>query len=370
MEVEELRADLIEAHGLRNVDDVYSFFYDETNNVRKFHIVDDGFNVNDPGNFVLAGILHKGVSNSADFGSLISDLRLQKTAKELKLRHIGSGEFEQLMSSDKLSRVLRWLFENEFYIHYFNLNIIYWSFIDIVDSVLAEAMGDLIPHHMRIKSDLYHVLMVDRPAFISGAKKFQFPNVPADSVSEFSEWLSGLAQKNCAILPSGRAALLRHFFASMRNVDELPFLTGEKEGILVGDFSAFYFRSLYVFKNSHHVFDRETNIERSLDSLNLTSAGNPINNCRFADSKDEISIQVSDVIAGLLGKYFTFVRSRNMKYLAATFKNMSAKQRENMALLENIINSSDDLSNGFFNTIASIDESQRHREFLFRAVGT
>lgn len=77
MEADELRSTSIAGHQLRNVDDVYTFYYDETNNIRKFHLVEDGFNVSDPGNFVLGGILHKGLMHRADFGHLIKSRRFQ-----------------------------------------------------------------------------------------------------------------------------------------------------------------------------------------------------------------------------------------------------------------------------------------------------
>ena len=84
MDVDALRESTISIHKLKNVDDVYTFYYDETNNVRKFHIIEDGFNVTDPGNFVLAGVLHKGLSKDIDYGPLFHSLNLQATAKELK----------------------------------------------------------------------------------------------------------------------------------------------------------------------------------------------------------------------------------------------------------------------------------------------
>ena len=107
MDVNDLRDDLILAHNLNGVDDVYTFYYDETNNIRKFHLVEDGFNVNDPGNFVLAGVLHKGIQYQPDIDELLKRLNLQKTTKEIKLKHVGKGDFEKVISSQKLSIILK-----------------------------------------------------------------------------------------------------------------------------------------------------------------------------------------------------------------------------------------------------------------------
>lgn len=53
--MDELRSNIILVNNLYNMDIECTFYYDETNNIRKFHIIEDGFNVVDPGNFVLGG---------------------------------------------------------------------------------------------------------------------------------------------------------------------------------------------------------------------------------------------------------------------------------------------------------------------------
>src|SRR5690554_1039745 len=127
-----------------NESDFYAFYYDESGNTRKFYIQPDknNFNVDrDPNqkaryNFSLGGIAHKGKSASADPTELILNLKLQKTAKELKLDQIARGNFSEILKSSKLEIVLKWILDSDCYIHYFNLNMVYWAFIDIVDDCL------------------------------------------------------------------------------------------------------------------------------------------------------------------------------------------------------------------------------------------
>jgi len=85
-DVNEMRKDIIEQWKLANVDDVYTFYYDESNNIRKLHLTESGLNVGKTSNFVLAGILHKGIEHNANLDSLVKSLQLQKNANELKLR--------------------------------------------------------------------------------------------------------------------------------------------------------------------------------------------------------------------------------------------------------------------------------------------
>lgn len=52
----EMRSMMITAHGIRRADDTFAFFYDETNNIRKFTLTDAGTNIEEHKNFVLGGI--------------------------------------------------------------------------------------------------------------------------------------------------------------------------------------------------------------------------------------------------------------------------------------------------------------------------
>lgn len=64
-------------------DEKYIFYYDETNNIRKLHLTEDGSNAEFK-NFVLGGIVHHADKSLGDTDSLIKSLVLQKSAKEIK----------------------------------------------------------------------------------------------------------------------------------------------------------------------------------------------------------------------------------------------------------------------------------------------
>lgn len=56
IDVNAVREPTIALNRLTRADDVYTFYYDETNNIRRLHITADGFNVKEPMCFVLAWI--------------------------------------------------------------------------------------------------------------------------------------------------------------------------------------------------------------------------------------------------------------------------------------------------------------------------
>ncbi|MBI2354488.1 MAG: DUF3800 domain-containing protein [Deltaproteobacteria bacterium] len=310
MDRNELRELMIQMHELRGMDDEYTFYYDETNNIRKFRIVDDGFNVADPGNFVLAGIVHKG-KETPDIEPLIEALILPKNVKELKLKNLGKGDFLSVIKSDKIGKLFCWLLENRFYIHYFNLNILYWSLTDIVDSVLSVTRDEFfINNNMSVKSDIYKVVMSNRETFVYTARNFNYPDIDACRAKEFASWLCSFIRENLDVLSGPRKYLLKTFLGSMENVSELPFLEGERSHILIENFSAFYFRTLYMFPFSRHIFDSEENIVGEVSSV--IDIGSSNFSYSFVDSKTCRGVQLSDVIAGFLGKLFTFLRDSEL----------------------------------------------------------
>lgn len=122
---------------LYGLDEEYAFFYDETNNIRKFWIRDDGFNEH-PKNFVLGGIVHKKSEPLSELDELIKSLCIQKSAKEIKFNQLATGGYLRVLNSKKIKTLLEWLITKGVFIHYTNFNILYWSLVDIIDSLWIE----------------------------------------------------------------------------------------------------------------------------------------------------------------------------------------------------------------------------------------
>lgn len=365
MDVDRLRNDLIEFNDLQNTEDTYKFYYDETNNIRKLYLTDNGLNVTQSDNFVLAGILHKDAEHNADFSVLFDALNLQKTANELKLKHIAKGTFLDMLKSQKLCAVLKWLLENDFYIHYFNLNLIYWSIVDIVDSVIGELNHPFfIMHHMAIKSDFYYLVENDLDNFLKNLLEFNYPDVDKDRSDDFCRWLIYFIGKNSSNLPHFNSKVLNDLVNASLSIDELPLISGFHGKELIDDFMVFYLRSIYLFKNSKHIFDEEGQIEESINNFLSRDNGIQIQNYEFVRSHDYEAIQLSDVIAGFLGKYFTYLKDVKDEQLRADRMGLNTQQLETLGELKKLVDKSDDQSRGFFNVVSSGEEQRRGNYFL------
>ena len=356
---------LIQHNHLQNTDEVYTFYYDESNNIRRLYLTESGFNVQQTDNFVLAGIAHKGLDCEVDFTTLFDGLNLQKTTVDMKLKHIAKGSFLDMLKSDKLYTILSWLNEQKFYLHYFNLNVIYWSIVDILDSIIGELLHPFyVMHHMQLKSDFYELVMTDLAAFLKGLRDFNYPDVPEDRGEDFCRWLILLVQENKAVLPEFNATILSELMGNSLKIDELPFVTGFHGRELISEFSVFYLRNLYLFINSKHIFDDEPYIESHLREQSFTYQSDGLSNFEFVRSHDMQAIQVSDVVAGFLRKYFSYLKDNSDDVVRTEKASLNARQQATLLALKILIDRSDDQSRGLFNVVTSQGEQRRNNWFL------
>src|SRR5262245_57182467 len=118
IDVNVIRSHAIELHGLTKVDEVYTIYHDETNNIRRLHVRSDGLNVREPKCFVIGGVAHLGPPRDLQIESLRAALRIQASANEIKLKHVATGEFLDLLGALKLEIFLRWVIDQGLFLHY------------------------------------------------------------------------------------------------------------------------------------------------------------------------------------------------------------------------------------------------------------
>ena len=109
----------------------FTFYYDETNNIKKFYVRENDFNYTFTANFVLGGLVHKG--QAPNVLPLIDSFKQQRSAKEVKFKHIANGDFLDCLKSEKLKLFLQFVKESNLYVHYSSLNILYWSIVVFIN---------------------------------------------------------------------------------------------------------------------------------------------------------------------------------------------------------------------------------------------
>ncbi|MEA9822442.1 hypothetical protein VDF98_03275 [Xanthomonas campestris pv. raphani] len=348
---------------LYGLDEEYVFFYDETNNVRKFWITDDGLNQK-PTNFVLAGLVHKKSTPITGIEGLISSLHIQKSATEIKFNQLATGSYLGVLNSKRIQTLLGWLNDKEIFIHYSKLNLLYWSLVDIIDSVWDEpGLREYMPYVMHIKGELFNLANADLGKLVPLLKKYRFPNVKRAEIKVFMlelvAHLDSVAKKPLTDI----SELVLMMIRKASNLEEPPFIIDNEDDILIEDFHGNFLRSLYIYPTSTHIFDQESEVQQDLANTQVRFKDKFVD-YSFVDSQDRIEVQLSDGICGLLGSHFNFLEENTFEELIKIKENLNPRQKTTLYLLQQLIDKSNSQSNGFMHRISPVDSDYKNDFFL------
>jgi Protein of unknown function (DUF3800) len=364
-DIDEFRESQIRMHGLTKANESYTFYHDETNNIRKLHVVARGLNVAELKVFVLGGVVHGDAPRPIDIQPLRAAMRIQKTAPEIKLEHVAKGDFLALLRSAKLTIFLRWITDNELMVHYHELDPLYWSIVDIIDSILSKLRDPaLIQYHALLKSDLAAILRSNLPATISLFYHYGYPGLAPENRKPFLNELIALLEHYSALLPAQNAIILKQVLKAGRGLDSLDFIEGYPPNMLIDDFSTFYQGRIAVFKHAIHVLDMEESIQDRFLQTPLTSGGKPVTHYRFADSKAEPGIQLADIVVGMLGKMHTYFTETPPDEVAADRANLTGTSLQNVELLRDLLAASEDANIAFLHHVSSMHDLDKLDLFL------
>lgn len=354
MDVNEVREAAKVLHGFDKIDRVYTFYYDETNNIRRLRVTPTGLNVHNPQCYVLGGVAHDGPIRDLHIDALRSALKIQDSAPEIKLKHLGKGEFIDLLRSPKIAIFLDWIDSEKLFIHHQVLDVMYWSIVDIVDSIItASGSNQLKRYALPLKNDLYTILRYDLDDTVRLFKKYAYPDVGRVQRPAFVNDLRNILEKRCWLLPGFNYQVLKGMLQKAAHLESLPYLEDEKPNILLDEFSMLYINNICLFKNSNHILDIEEEIEARLMAQTFVDNGRPIHNYKFVNSKHEGGIQIADATVGLLGKFFTFINRTELDDLHGIKSQLSPRQIQTLSRLSKLINQSIDENSAFSNRVWS-----------------
>lgn len=365
IDVNHIRDPDIALHGLIRADERYTIYYDETNNIRRLHVRADGLNVGEPKCFVIAGIAHRGPVRDLKLDYLRQVLRIQKTAKEIKLEHVAKGDFLDLLKAQKVETFLKWLLDQGLFVHYSALDPLYWSIVDIVDSILTE-YGDsnLLMANWQLKDALYAVLRHDQQDTASLFHRYSYPDVGRDRRRAFITELRGRLESRAHLLDHVSVMMLKGTLQIAEKLDVLPYLEDETPNVLIDGFGLFFVGRLCLFKNAFHILDVEKVVQDYIGQQSFVDGDRTLDIFRFATSHDEPGIQISDVIAGLLGKFFSMLQRCEFEELAELRQSLNPQQEKNLALLRDVLDRSLEENLAFAHYILSSEDQRRAAFFL------
>lgn len=343
------------------------FFYDETNNYRKFWLQEEDFNASITSDFVLGGVLYFGKSTNSDVNELKKRVKLQKSAEELKFKHLieKGSSFLDCLANKKIRIFLEWLNDSDLYIHYSNINNFYYALVDIIDSVFDEKMYS---HDLAnaMKNELYVLAINNYENFFKLLKRFNYPNINDADVSGFFEGMIEMINDNYH--ENFCMECLRQVLKSARKKKELIFLKQNKENTIIENYYTFYTRTIELFKNAKHTFDEESEVEKEINKFEFFDGNKIMENYRFVKSKDDDLVQVSDCFVGLMGKFFSFINQISEDEINSLDTILEDFQKDSLGLFCKLILKSEKMCIYYLHSIASIYERQRAASVLNLAI--
>ena len=365
IDLDEIRDALLAMHPLTKADAEYVFYHDETNNIKKLRLDMQRFNVTEPGVFVLGGIVHDGTPRRLDIESLRKAMRIQRSADELKLKHVAKGDFLDLLTSDNLTAFLRWISYNGLFIHYHAVDPLFWSFVDIIDSILSR-LGEphLIAFHIQLKADLTALLRANLPETTRLFYRYQYPDLAPENRKPFLNELISILEQSHDVLPKFNSKMLKGILQAGHDLPRLDFIEECTPHLLIPSFTHFYLNRIALFKHSSHILDREDSIRDDLESMTLVSGGQPVQNYRFADSKSEPGIQVSDIMVGLIDKMYSYFAGTTQDKVSAARASLIGTSLKNAELIRDLIDASHEANIAFLHHVTSNNEIDKMNVFL------
>lgn len=338
-----------------NTKEKIHFYYDESNNCRKFWLDSskNTFNYDCRADFVLAGIASE-KDTQIPFDEIKQRFCLQKNATELKSKSIFKGkDFLQCLGTKQVTALIKLISEYDLYIHYSHVNNFYYTIVEILDSIVKpEEVYTAGFDYFVLKTTFYNMLFPNIDKVTDIMIKYFYPNVETDSIEDFCNDLLNSIDTKCLQRPD--ELFIAEMLKRASESSEMIFIQDNEEFILQDDFSIFYVYPILTFKESIHHFDEELAIQDKIVNSITMFNGEDTNNYEFINSKDNTMVQISDLVSGLLAKMFTFINSISIDSMLATIKELNENQLINCIELNNLRLKSQRRNNGFLHSVAPI----------------
>lgn len=326
-------------HGFDICEEPWSLYYDETENCRSISYGSKGVKDARPleRDFILGGIM----ARTDEAKRVLRDgaKLLPAPNGEIKSKSVlgGSKDFLAVLRRRETTDFLRLIDRPDVYVHYHSQDNFYYSIVDIVDSLIAlpanEATAIL---HLQLKDALYRATSSCRIDFMETLMRFGYPNIAPSEVAPFCSYIAELLRAACdddggGLMAQFYTEMLRQMAKAAVKADELVFLDGNPENILVEGFSTHYLTACIMLPRATHCFDNELRVSEALPDTA---------NCIFVDSKTEPLVQLSDVWVGLLSRLFRFLdgQARECRRLDTA---RAATQLENLRTIKRLIDRAD-----------------------------
>lgn len=337
------------------IDGNFILYYDETNNVKKFLLKEgkNKFNVSPDTIFVLGGVeANSGIS----FADLRDTLALQSNVKEIKSYNVYDGQLPDCLKSNKLEIVLDLLISKGWHIHFQSLNLLYWSIVDILDSIDGFSMQP--PEIVNgLKAMLYRIMKSDVHFFYNFVLRYKYPGLKSEEIGLFYNDIADkcrLYQPDSTYLLNLKMLLIEWLCKASKQ-QEAVFIQEEPELILLQDLAYLYCCEVSSWINSRIIFDNEIDVIYEMSRFPVCVDGQIMDNYHFVESTTDAMVQLSDVIVGIVARYLSFIEKEAYNLANYVDANFNEKQLRIFCKLNKLLKMSRDYNPAFIHQTTSIE---------------
>ena len=349
-----------------NTEEQMYIYYDESNNCRKFWLdANKGdFNFDCYADFVLAGVASC-EELEIPFDELRKRFRLQKNVTEMKAKSIYHGkDFLECMASKQTTVLIDLINDYDLYIHYDHVNNFFYSIVEILDSITTPAeIYEFGFDYFELKSTLYNMLIHNIVSVRQTMIKYLYPNIKTENIRSFCLELLNSIDMRYNQKPDEKfvSGMLKR--AASNN--ELVFIQNNTDYVMQDNFAEFYVAPIMTFPKSIHRLDEELSIQQEVKNMICYfNDGNDKDNYEFINSKDNTLIQISDVVAGLLGKMFRFFNTTERKDFRKITSDMTEQELRNCYGIQLLRVKSNERNKGFLHSLSPISVWESIEDFF------
>ena len=351
-----MQQELCDMWGINN-QTKYVFYYDESNNCRKFWVDDSKqqFNTDHTADFVLAGLVRKEEEKvEASLETFRKPLKLQANVEEIKFKNLyAKGDFLQCVKERRLFETLSWIDKSPFYIHYTNVNNLFYTLVEIFDSIVKpDEISEFGYDYFKMKSVFYYMFKGKADALQILMFKYKYPNIQREDVEAFCNDLLFLLGSRREMKEEEK--FLAGMLARAAQSDELVFLHDNDDYVMQENYAEFYADPIRKYQKSRHIYDEETTVQ-DIVKKQIAMGENMADNFKFVKSETDIFVQLSDVVAGILGKLFKYINSTSVNQRRRDVEGLSKLQVENILLIDKLRMEADRENPGFLCSIGPWD---------------
>ena len=350
--------------------DGWLFYYDETNNFRRFRFDSkkpSGYNADRAltHDFILGGIAFDS-RRKPDAEQLMDRLGIQKK-NELKAGSIlKNKDFMKDVGLERVHTFLEWMLDSSVIVHFSALNNLYWSIIDLVDEALDKEAGQIMmPFHKMMKDQLFYFVANHLDKITPILQRYGFPNLESKNIDSFAKEVSSFILENSYDDTSEQFFLevTRQLIKNIRTEKRMVFLSGGEQGVMIDSYVWGYVDAMQVTPNAFHRFDHEITIEKELQKYKLLEDEKPYDRYEFVNSKQDRFVQVSDVFIGILSELFHYTDSVLLKG-EESFPLPTEQQAYGIHLLKKVMETSEKVSPNLHKYLCPDDFVTFRYEFL------